>query len=255
MKFFISLIITLSGSLAQGDFYNNHAQGWFWYQDPKMCEPEEESSATLPPTPPPTVPQKPVHAETQQLETFKETLKQTLNTALVNPTHENVERYMTVQKEMLNRSETFAQTWQQVVLTNPALNHEVVYPTAQFARHAHHDQQRQQKESLIQSLSHEFGLFYFFKSNCGYCTSFSSVVKLFSEKYEWDVLAVSLDGSQHDLFKTVTNNGMAEMLNITGVPALMAFNPQTGQLIPISYAATSLDQLEENIITLVGEKR
>jgi len=37
------------------------------------------------------------------------------------------------------------------------------------------------------------------------------------------------------------------------VPALMAYNAQTQELIPLTHAATSLDQLEDNVMVLIGD--
>ncbi|MDP5012729.1 MAG: conjugal transfer protein TraF, partial [Alphaproteobacteria bacterium] len=78
-------------------------------------------------------------------------------------------------------------------------------------------------------------------------------VKMFAEKYSWNVLAISLDGSPSDVFSdSRPDNGIAQALDIKSVPALIAYNGETNDVIPISYAMTSLDQLESNVMALVG---
>lgn len=234
----------LNPVLAEGSFYDRRSEGWFWYNDPPLEEEPQKPEISKEESSPPSA--------SQKLATYKKSLEEKLHTALMDPTYENIEAYMTQQKDMTQRSETFAKNWQRVVLTQPHLNHETVYPTAQYARHVQEDVHRKKKEDVIRSLSNRFGLFYFFKGDCAYCTSFSPIVKMFSEKYDWDVLAVSLDGTRHDLFQTLPNNGMAEELGVSALPALIAYAPDTQELIPVSYAMTSLDRLEDNIMALAG---
>jgi conjugal transfer pilus assembly protein TraF len=77
---------------------------------------------------------------------------------------------------------------------------------------------------------------------------------MFAEKYNWNVLAISLDGSLSEVFSdSRPDNGIAQALAIKAVPALIAYNGETNDVIPISYAMTSLDQLENNVMALVGD--
>ena len=67
-------------------------------------------------------------------------------------------------------------------------------------------------------------------------------------------MAISLDGSPSEVFDdSRPDNGIAHALAIKSVPALIAYNGETNDVIPISYAMTSLDQLENNIMALVGD--
>lgn len=247
----ISFVLAVSLS---APFYDQHASGWFWYEDPPMAQ-EEPKTSNAQEAEKPEVSSKYVLAK-KSLEAFKKDLEDKKTLAIVNPTLDNVRDYMIQQKQMVYRSSKFQEAWQKVVLTTPELNYEREYPTAQYARHVQEDQDRQQRESKIKNLSQEFGLFYFFSSNCKYCQGFSPIVKAFSAKYGWDIMAISLDGGTSEYFEQVQrDNGMASALQIKAIPALVAFNAATGEMIPISYAMTSLDQLEQNIMTLVGSTR
>jgi conjugal transfer pilus assembly protein TraF len=76
---------------------------------------------------------------------------------------------------------------------------------------------------------------------------------MFADKYNCNVLAISLDGSPSEVFAdSRPDNGIAQALNIQSVPALIAYNSETNDVIPISYAMTSLDQLENNVMALAG---
>lgn len=238
------------------DFYKKHAEGWFWYQDPLLIEhevKEQEKANEAPRTQQTKTPLNLAEKAHQQMETFKKQLEDLKVIALTHPTAHNVERYMHQQKEMLARSENFSTMWQQVVLSRPELNPEVTHPTAQFAKPILYDAKEQQKKQVISELSHTHGLIYFFKGNCSYCTGFAPIVKMFAEKYKWQVLAISLDGAPSEIFPDARpDNGIGSALKIQSVPALIALNAQTNDMIPISYAMTSLDQLETNFMALVG---
>lgn len=235
---------------AEKPFFDRHAEGWFWYHDPEIVEEEKDAEKKDTSSPASKVPD-----ATKKIMAEKKEMEKVLHQALVQPTEQNVQNYMVKQQEMVKRSKMFSKTWERVVLMNPELNHEREFPTAQYARQRQDKDRETQKVEHIKSLSKQFGLFYFFQANCSYCEGFSPIVKMFSEKYQWDVLAVSLDGSKHQLFQTVPNTGMAEALDIRGVPALIAFNPHTNELIPISFAMMSLDRLEDNIMALTGDRQ
>ena len=245
--------LCLSAPGFSADFYNKHAEGWFWYQDPPILEEEapaaDEKNEKKTPLAPLTVAQQ-AHRE---MDSFKKKLDDLKVIALVNPTPINVETYMHVQKKMIERSDRFSKVWQQVVLSTPELNPEVNNPTAQYARHIKHDEMTVKKTETIQRLAKTYGLIYFFRGNCPYCTGFAPIVKMFAEKYKWNVLAVSLDGSPSEVFSDARpDNGIAKALAIQSVPALIAYNAETNDIIPISYAMTSLDQLENNVMALTG---
>jgi conjugal transfer pilus assembly protein TraF len=248
------LIICSSSTYAS--FYGEHAKGWFWYAP--YASPYAKASGDKhedKPVPRP-VPRSlgeggslGVGGATQALETYKKDLENKKNLALMYPTVANVTNYMQVQKEMMAKAEHFSSIWQKVVLTNPELNYERVYPTAQYARHAQDDLQRQQMETRIRAMARTHGLFYFSKRDCGHCQAFAPIVQAFAKKYGWDVMPISLDEEANLQADTRV---FASSLGIKAVPALVAFNTTTQAVIPIAYAAVSLDQLEENLMTLTG---
>jgi len=261
-KYLISFIVLMFGneiahsmSLQSEGFYKKHGEGWFWYKDPLPVEEKDEEkneadNKGIVQTSPKNL--TPEERATKEVLAYKKLIEDKKNLALAHPTFENVESYMRIQQDMMQKARQFGQVWQNVVLNEPELNFERTYPTAQYARHIQNDEQQKQKESLIRSLSQEYGLFYFFKGGCPACEGFSPIVKLFADKYSWEVMAISVDGSPNPLFDNIQmDNGMAEGLGIKAVPALIAYHPTTENLIPISYAMTSLDRLEENIVSLM----
>jgi len=257
---FLGLILLVNakafgkGVSPDGSFFKRHAEGWFFYRD-EAVEEEDEDHGSKPV--PQALPKKLTLEEmaTQQVEAYKRKIEGKRNLALADPTYEHVRDYMSIQQEMAEKARYFGQTWQQVVLNEPSLDYERKYPTAQYARHIQDAEQQKRKEETILGLSREYGLFYFFKGGCSACEGFSPIVTLFAEKYSWEVMAVSLDGTANVFFPNAQmDNGMSEELGIKAVPALIAYHAPTGNLIPISYAMTSLDRLEDNINVLITQR-
>lgn len=223
-------------------FFQRKAEGWHWYQslsgeprsDNKVKKAAEPSSNTLSPT--------------KQIEAQRKALETKLHAAIVEPTRENLISYITAQKVLMDQSQKFSEMWKQVVMTTPSLDETLVHPVDQNARHVYYSQQHQGIENHIKKLSSEFGLFFFFRKNCEYCHHFAPIVKRFSQKYGWSVLAVSLDGGTLPEFpNSKQNNGIAERLQISHVPALIALHPKTGQLIPLAYGLVSESEIEQRV--------
>ena len=106
-------------------------------------------------------------------------------------------------------------------------------------------------ETKIRKLSKEYGLFFFFKNDCPYCEAFSPVVQYFSEKYNWEVLAISEFGEKHKFFeRSVQDNGLAETWGVRTYPSLFAVNPKTGHVIPIANGMISIQEMEERILAI-----
>ena len=232
-------------------FFQRKAEGWHWYQslsDNKVKE-DLPKGATEPPLK--------TLSPTKQIENQRKELEKKLHTAIVEPTQENLIAYITAQKALMDQSQKFSEMWKQVVMTTPSLDETLVHPVDQNARHVYYAQHHQDLEKKIKKLSEDYGLFFFFRKNCPYCHQFAPIVKRFSQKYGWSVLAVSLDGGTLAEFPNAKqNNGIAERLQISHVPALIALHPKTGQLIPLAYGLVSESEIESRVelLTRISER-
>lgn len=224
-------------------FFERKAEGWHWYQSLSDSKVEEETKAYRS-----SPEQKQTLSPSQQIETQRKNLETKLHAAIVEPTQENLMAYITAQKVLMNQSQRFAEMWKQVVMTNPSLDETLIHPVDQNARHIYYSEHHAKLEKRIKRLASEYGLFFFFRKNCAYCHHFAPIVKRFAQKYGWSVLPISLDGGALPEFpNTKQNNGIAERLQITHVPALIALHPKTGQLIPLAYGLISESEIEQRV--------
>lgn len=257
---FVSLLfgfLFLATSLHAG-FFKEQAQGWHWYEALPMEEglednkPEEKTSSSSPSSP--NTPLKP-KTSTELVKAYKQELEKRLHQAWVNPTPQNLKAYQDMQKDMMVRSQRFSNTWRQVVYENPSLDHTLIAPVNQKARHVYLDEDKKQTYETIKALSETYGLFFFFRGDCSYCHQFAPIVKTFSETYGWEVIAISQDGEPLKEFpEAQSDNGLFIAWKVEVLPSLYAVNPNTGHVVPIAFGLTSLDQMEERIITLVQKK-
>jgi len=242
------LAIGLLASASHADsFFKDHARGWHWYES--MPLPEEEQVPEQVVAPAPKTPSEIVKA-------YREELENRLHRAWIDPTHKNIKSYQEMQKDMMDRSKVFSHTWLQTVFQNPELDHTLVSPVNQQGRHLQLDLEKDRTRKTIQALSKENGLFFFFAGDCPHCHTFAPIVKRFSELYGWNVIAISVDGGSLPEFPDAqSDNGLFVAWEVKVLPSLYAVNPATKTVIPVAYGVTAMDEMENRIMTLVGDQR
>ncbi len=218
-------------------FFERHAEGWHWYAPQSGSDQlPENSTQTKKKTP------------TEAIKSQRKELEQKLHAAIVEPSQENIISYILAQKALMDQSQRFSESWKRVVMTNPSLDETLTYPVDQNARQIYYHEKNQEIKDRIKKLAGEYGLFFFFRKGCAYCHAFAPIVKNFSKSYGWTVLPISLDGGTLPEFpKAKRDNGIAEKLQITHVPALIALHPKSGKLIPLAYGMTSMSEIEQRV--------
>ncbi len=234
---------------AEESFYKRRAEGWHWYEERKIQKDKKEDEQKKKDLHPPKV-----ITPTQILKLYRQELERKLQLAMLFPTLENVKNYQELQKDLMGRSQLFSERWMQSIYLNPHLDFTSKYPINQIGRHTYIDEEKKVKSAKLKALSNTYGFFFFFKGDCPYCHTFAPIVKRFAARYDWTVKAISLDGGKLKEYpKPLLDNGIAERLTITQVPALIAVNPKTQEMLPISYGLTSEDEMETRILTLIGK--
>ena len=242
----LGLSLCLSTVCVQAAFFEHQAEGWHWYHNPEILleearQPEVAQHASVA-----------FKTPSEVVKAYQKVLEERLHRAWVFPSFENVKAYQVMQQDLMQRSETFAKTWMQVVYQTPMLDYSLQFPMAHTARHVYLDQQKTQAQAHIKALAEDYGLLFFFDADCAYCRSFAPIVKQFAARYGFHVLAVSPDGqSLPEFLEVQPDNGLMQQLKIEVFPTLLAVNPKTQALLPLSYGFSSLDTLEERLIRLI----
>lgn len=235
--------INTKKSCESSGFFERHAEGWHWYDTPRV-EPQREIKQKREASHQKNEKQSP----TDKIEAQRKKLEQKLHAAILDPNEDNIISYIQSQKAVMDQSQKFSESWKRVVMTNPSLDETLTYPVDQNARQIYYHEKNQEIQDRIKKLAGEYGLFFFFRKECAYCQAFAPIVKNFSKSYGWTVLPISLDGRTLPEFpKAKRDNGIAEKLQITHVPALIALHPKSGKLIPLAYGMTSMSEIEQRV--------
>ncbi len=237
----------LAGATESDQWFQRHAEGWFWYIDPPV---EEETGETADEVPAPAAPT-PLDPKAE-LKAFQEKLENAQALAVMQPTRENVTAYLYLQKEAMDRSQAFAERWQRVVWTTPALDHTLVRPTSPKAVIAYYDTRNEERKVKLQQLAQSHGLFYFFRESCPYCERFSPILKSFAKRHGFHVTAITLDGGASPGFpQPRRDNGTARRLGVRTVPALYLVQPKTRTVQPVSFGLLGPSELEQRLLALI----
>lgn len=236
MKRFILLIMLLPCTVFANSFFEEHSQGWFWYDDPKLEKKQK------------TAPASPQYDPTEEMEQFRKMVDRKLNLAILRPTEENLRNYANTYFEVARRAQHFTDAYKLMLLKNPQYDYSVQHPMNHNARIVHEQIQTEAIEASIKQLATTHGFFFFFTGHCPYCKIFSPTVKRFAERYGISIMAVSIDGSTLPEFpNAIRDNGASRALKVTSWPSLFAVNPKTNQVMPLTNGAVSVSDLEETV--------
>jgi len=248
-------------------FYERKAEGWFWYDDPIFLEEEIEEEPEPEPiieivTPEPTEPDEAFEEPSElgppifSTAWIRENLPIYLDIAIDNPTVENVQAYMYLQRLMFDKSERFALTTQRVVTGDPMLDETTRRPLATFAAKALDTKASQLQNEALRELAEKAGIFFFFSSNCVECNQQAPLIKSLQDNLGFAVVPISIDGkAAHDFpwqeFKT--DEGQAQILNVKALPALYLASAD-GEFEAIGQSVYALPELRDRILFAAARK-
>jgi len=237
----MTLLFYISNSYAIDQFYHKKAEGWFWYEEALLLKSkqqlENDPNSTSNLTDPIAV-----------IENYQKQLDFNLKQALVAPTIPNVAAYLKMQQQLLRNASNFANTWKRTLMYYPELDPTVKQPISHLGRQIYLSEQQKYINNKIKEAAKDYGLIFFFKSQCSYCHEFAKTVNNFAKSFGLEVLAITLDGKSIPEYPNAkANNGISEQFKIYAVPALMLTNPTTGQTIPITFGMISEQELIDRI--------
>lgn len=239
-----------SAALAStSNYFNRHAQGWFWYENPPVeVKPEEPPpAASVPAQAAPASPDDPL----EQLKRIQDAIARAEAKAVLYPTVENVTEYLRLNQWQLNQSALFSDVWRRTVWQDPSLDYSLQRPTTSLAVHQFQDQRNRARAQAVAQVANTHGLFFFFKGSCPYCHTFAPVLRQFSQMYGIEVLPISLDGgSLPDFPSPRIDSRVATELGVKVVPSVFLVEPNGRNVIPVGSGVMSVDELAERIFVL-----
>ena len=258
--FLLTALATQADERQGFGFLERKAEGWFWYEvkeDPVVepePEPEPQVATAKPQEPEPpaavTPGPKPFSAAW-----FRENLDKYKDAAWDNPTIENLEAYLYLQRFAVDRSQQFSDVAEMAVLGNPMLDEITRRPTATYGTKRVDRVAGRIRDETIAQLAQTVGIFFFYDAQDDYSQISAPVVKLL-EQSGFHIVAISHDGEPIEGFENDfdyrIDMGHAEQLGIRNLPALFLVSAQ-GEFAPIGQGVMSLTDISHRL--LVSAKR
>lgn len=228
-------------------FTEERERGWHWYEvPPKEPEKDKEVKPKQPSGPPPL-----------SLKWLQDKMIEYRDIAIDNPTRENVERYNYVQKLAMDKAEKFALMSQEVNTLNPALDETIQNPVTSYASRAQESIREDSRKKVMQKLSSEVGIYYFFKSDCPYCLKMNGVLQNIQYHYGFKVKAISLDGrGMPDNYFTdwMPDQGQASVLGVVSTPTLYMFKPPN-KVVLLSAGLQTVPELTRRMMQVANSNK
>lgn len=229
-----------------------------WWGDTPWKNPERGFNWYPPDAPPKKAARKPEPRPIKDMKTMPELqaeLARLKDLAIMQPTRDNVRNYLEAQTYVMDKSALFADVARRVVWATPSVDYNNRSPTATFAQLARKDQRSGEQAQTLAELSRDYGLMFFFRSDCPYCHQQAPVLKLLEQQYGMPVLGVSMDGGGLPQFPDARrDNGISMSVSqgqgITTVPALYLVHRESRQAVPIGTGALAIDEIVERVRVL-----
>lgn len=189
----------------------------------------------------------------EEIEKLRKELEAKRALAILQPTQENVKAYIAAQESLMQRASVFSDVWRRVIWQNPEMNYELKRPANNAAIATYTNLRKAEEKRTLDEINKEWGLFFFFRSDCPYCHRMAPTLKFLSEAYGITVLPVSLDGGGLSEYPNpLRDNGMAARLGIQQVPTLVLGNIRDKRLIPLGSGVISAQDVIERIYILTS---
>lgn len=221
-----------------------------WYCD---VEPEKPKQAAKP--------EEPSRSQTREEQALEEIrkLRKDLEAkralAIMQPTPENVKAYIAAQEAMADRASLFSDVWRRVVWQNPELNYELKRPVNNAAIATYTNARKAAEKRTLDEINKEWGVFFFFRSDCPYCRRMAPTLRFLTETYGITVFPVSVDGRGLPEYpNSQRDNGLVAKLGIQQVPMLVLGNVRDKRLIPLGSGVISAQDVIERIYILTATR-
>ena len=255
---------------ANEGFFDRKAEWWFWYKDPSLME----DLAEKPPSPPKPEPSKEKPKENPVepkpgivvrgekngppiLSTawLSKNLTSYRQSAMDDPTEENVSLYWWLERVAKDKADRFTQISKKVFYKDHLLNEDSRRPWSDAGQRMFDKRRKQAAKKLMDKMSDEFGLFYFFESDCGECKDIEPVIKSLEMRYGFKVIAISMDGKPikggHFENAYKPDAGHSKRLGVKRVPSVFIAKPPNS-FVKIAEGFMPMTELG-NVMMLLAE--
>lgn len=189
----------------------------------------------------------------EKLKKIQDKLEYLRAKAVLEPTTDNVVAYMKYQQQQMNLASDFSDVWRRAVWQTPDLDYTLKRPVSTVAKQEWISKRRGRTRTSLESLNDNYGVFFFYRSDCSYCHAYTPILKEFARKYGIKIIGVSMNGEYINGWEEgFINNGQAEKLGLvnTPTPATILYDKRSKEVIPIGFGMLTISELEQRIFTV-----
>lgn len=239
------------------DVWSDSDRGFNWYPPEKKKPPKAKDEKK--PDPKQVVTQPKQLREIRDLAELQAEIKRIKETAIFDPTPENVHRYLQAQEYVMSQSQLFADTARRVVWQNPDVDYTSKAPQAAYSVSNQRSRVTNRRYEVLKDIGRTHGLLYFFRSDCHFCEDMSPVMKAMESQYGIEVLPISLDGKPtRDFPQPRKDNGISRFVSrgegIQTVPAVYLVSNDQKTVMLIGTGALAMDEVAERVRVLLTVK-
>lgn len=250
-----ALVTDSYANASHSAFFDEGAEGWYWYHDPRSEE--ELPEVKLPDMPPlqpvPKAEEKSEAPAPFSLAWVQAMLPKYMEAAWNNPTEENVEAYFLIQRFAIDRATNFANMSQRVVVGNTALDETMRRPLSAPGATQANLNYADKTQEMMRKVAQHAGLWFFYKSDCCFCEAQAPIMG-FLEQQGFPVFAISIDGDELKTQKfqhTYLDSGHAAKLGVTSTPAIFMVS-EDGRFDALGMSVLTLSEIRRRILLVAA---
>lgn len=238
------------GSWWQQNIWDDPERGFYWYPPDHLRKPEKETKEDKNKD----APKRAIYEMTSSEEVNKE-LKRLLDVAIFNPTEGNLYEYQKAKAWVLEKAAIFTDVGRRVVWQNADVDYNTKKPIPSFGRFAMSDQRDAQRKVALSSLAKDYGILFFFRSDCQYCHAQAPVLAELKKRHGIDVLAISMDGGSIPGFPDARpDNGIANYVTggagISVVPSTFLVSNDKKTIVPLGTGVMAMEEIVDRVYLL-----
>lgn len=258
--------VAQDGPRQKSSFFDRRSEGWFWYQDPPV---EEDKEEVAPPPPPPVemvqqpeeqpeqVPA-PVEATPAPLPGsvafLRAALPVALDVATDDPSPQNVERYLLLQKQAMDKAEMFSEMTKMVSTGHPDLDEGRRRPRQDTFAKQLEEQAEQRKREVLADFFKTNALVMFVDKTCSACTLMGENFYRMQQTHGLVWQVISLDGTllpEEMAAQQSFDAGIAGKLGVNQGGAVFIASPPNS-FIPVTWNPTGGSEIADRILLVAA---
>lgn len=237
------------------NIYQAKEEGWFWYEREPEPPKEEKKPEPKKAPPPPSVIKleapKEKKNEPLSVKWFQEDYMALINTAIDDPTEENVRNYRYATRVMLDKASNFTRQFQKQSLLDPLLDESVRSPFSSAMRGSFQGWTNEAKRKAISGMNKKAGLWVFLDDECPFCSMQYPIVSRMAKELNFEIFYITPDGSRPSWLMggatVLKDSGQSKTLKIGVRPAIAMVIPP-GKITVLTQGLLSQDLLEERLL-------